>query len=74
MMFAHMLVPFAAGIGGYSLVEIAIAIVVIAAIVALVYVALKQFGIEIPQWVMTIFWIVVVAFCVIVAIKLVASF
>lgn len=58
---------------GYSVVNVAIAIVIIAAIVALVYVALRQFGVGIPPWVATIFWIVVVAFVVILAIKLVAS-
>ena len=51
--------------------EIAIAIVVIAAVVALVYVALRQFGVSIPPWVVQIFWIVVVAFVVIFAIRLV---
>ena len=61
-------------IGGYSIAEIAIAIVVIAAIVALVYVALNQFGVSIPQWVQNVFWILVVAFVVILAIKIVISF
>jgi len=39
-----------------------------------VYVALRQFGVGIPGWVVQIFWIVVVAFVVIFAIKLVMSF
>ena len=58
---------------GYTLVEIAIAIVIIAAVVALVYVALQQFGIAIPEWVKRVFWIIVVAIVVVLAIKLVAS-
>lgn len=58
---------------GYSVAHIAIMIVIIAAIVGLVYVALNQFGVAIPPWVIQIFWIIVVAFCVIAAIKLVAS-
>ena len=53
--------------------EIAIAIVIIAAVVALVYIALQQFGVAIPPWVIKIFWICVVAFCVIFAIRLVMS-
>jgi hypothetical protein len=61
------------GGGDYSLGQIAIAIVIIAAVVALVYVALRQFGIQIPAWVQQVFWIVVVAFVVIVAIKFVLS-
>jgi hypothetical protein len=66
-MFAQVVVP------GWSLGQILIAIVVVAACVALVYVALRQFGIAIPEWVKQIFWIVVVAFVVIVAIKFVLS-
>lgn len=60
-------------IGTWSITEIAIMIVVIAAVVALVYVALKQFGVSIPEWVKQVFWIVVVAFVVIFAIRLVAG-
>lgn len=60
-------------IAGYSLAQLAIIVVVVAAVVALVYVALRQFGIGIPPWVIQVFWILVVAFVVVVAIKLVAS-
>jgi hypothetical protein len=59
--------------GGYSLGQLAIFVVIIAAVVALVYVALRQFGITIPPWVVQVFWIIVVAFVVIAAIKLVLS-
>lgn len=59
---------------GWTLANILIAVVVVAACIALVYVALRQFGITIPQWVQQVFWIVVVAFVVIVAIRLVLSF
>lgn len=59
---------------GLSLGGILIAVVVIAAVVALVYVALRQFGIAIPPWVIQCFWIVVVAFVVIFCIRLVLSF
>ena len=58
---------------GLSITQIAIAIVGIAAIVALVYVALNKFGVSIPDWVQQVFWIVVVAVVVILAIKFVAS-
>ncbi len=54
----------------WSVANIAIAIVIIAALVALVLVALRQFGIAIPAWVQQIFWILIVAFVVIFAIKL----
>ena len=48
-------------------------VVLIAAIVALVYVALRKFGIAIPDWVQQCFWIVVVAVVIIAAIKFVAG-
>lgn len=53
--------------------EIAIAVVIIAAIVALVYVALRKFGVAIPDWVQQCFWICVVAIVVISCIRLVLS-
>ena len=62
-----------AQLAGYSLGHILIMVVVIAACVALVYVALRQFGIAIPPWVVQVFWIIVVAFVVIFAIRLVMS-
>ena len=58
---------------GYSLVQLAIVIVVLAAVVALVYVALNKFGVQIPDWVVNVVWIVVVAVVVIIAIKIVAG-
>ncbi len=64
---------FAMQMFGWSLEQIAIAIVIIAAVVALVYVALRQFGVSIPDWVQRCFWIVVVCIVVIFCIKLVMS-
>lgn len=61
------------GIYAWSLQDMLIAIVIIAAAVALVYVALRQFGVGIPPWVVQVFWIVVVAIVVIFAIRLVFS-
>lgn len=58
-------------IASWSFGEIAIFIVAMAAIVALVYVALRKFGVSIPDWVVQCFWIVVVAFVVIAAIRMV---
>lgn len=58
---------------GWGIAELLIAVVIIAAAVALVYVALHQFGVAIPGWVVQVFWIVVVAFVVIVAIRFVMN-
>lgn len=57
----------------FSIGGMLIAVVVIAACIALVYVALRKFGITIPDWAVQVFWIVVVAVVVIFAIKLVLS-
>ena len=56
---------------GLSIGMLLIYIVAIAACVALMYVALRQFGIAIPEWVVHCFWIVIVAFVVIFCIRLV---
>ena len=63
----------AVNFAGWGLIQWAIFIVIIAAIVAVVFVALKQFGIAIPGWVITIFWILVVAVVCIGAIRFLAS-
>ena len=58
---------------GWSLGEVLIAIVIIAAIVAVVYVALKGFGIPVPPWAIQILWIVLLAVLAVFAIKLILS-
>lgn len=60
-------------IGGLSVVQLCIYVVIVAACLALMYVALSKFGIAIPDWVIQCFWIVVVAMVVIFCIKLVAN-
>lgn len=62
-----------AAMGGWSIGEIVIAIVVIAAVVAVCYVALNQFGVSIPPWVIRIFWICIVAVVAIFAIRFLLS-
>jgi len=57
-------------VGTWGIGEFAIALVVVCAIVAVAYVALNYFGITIPDWVVRIFWILVVAFVCIAAIRL----
>lgn len=60
-------------IGNWGIAEIGIFIIIVAAIVALVYIALRQFGVSIPAWVIQVFWVIVVAFVVILAIRIVAG-
>jgi hypothetical protein len=57
----------------WGFVDFLILIVIIAACVALMYIALRQFGVTIPPWVIQVFWICVVAVVVIFAIRFVAS-
>lgn len=61
-MFAALTIP--GGIAG-----LAITIILIAAVAAIVFVACRAMGVAIPGWVINVFWIVVVAFVCIVAIK-----
>lgn len=58
----------------WSFADLLIAIVVVAAVVGVVVVALRVFGVVIPSWVVQIFWIVACAFIAIVAIRLIVSF
>jgi hypothetical protein len=54
-----------------SIGELAIWVVIVSAVVALMYIALREFGIAIPGWVVHAFWVVLVAVVIIFAIKLV---
>ncbi len=56
-----------------TVTKTAIAVVAVAALVALVYIATAAFGIAIPGWVIQVFWVLFVAFVIIGAIKLIAS-
>ena len=53
--------------------EIAIAVIIIAAIVAVVLIVLRKMNIPIADWVMQIFWILVIAFVGVCAVKLLLS-
>lgn len=72
--FVSRSLPLAQLVGGnfrtWSIGEIAIAIIFLAAVVAIVYVALVKFGVVIPAWVIQVFWIVAVAGVCIFAIRL----
>ncbi len=53
----------------WSLGDILIAIVILAAVVGIVYLALQYFGVPIPGIVVKIFWIVVVCVIAVLAIR-----
>lgn len=56
--------------GPWSIGSILIAVIVLAAAIAVVYVALQAFGVTPPPWAVKIFWIVLVAFVAVVALKI----
>ena len=60
-------------INSLSIGEMAILVVIIAAVVALVAIALRKFGVAIPDWVVQVFWVLVVAVVIIFAIRFVMS-
>ena len=62
-----------AAIGGYSLVQIAIFVVLLIVMIGIVMIVVKQAGIPIPQYVWSIIGLVILAIVAIVAIKFVAS-
>lgn len=59
--------------GGWGFGQVFIAIVVVAAVLGIVWVALREFGVVVPAFVLRIFWIVVCAVVAVVAIKFVLS-
>ena len=60
-------------VGGYSIIQLLIIVIVIAACVGITMVVLRQAGITIPPFILTIAWIVLAAFVAIFAIRLVMS-
>ncbi len=58
---------------GLDIVHVCILIVIIAGLVAIVYIALNKLGVGIPEWVKQVFWVVVVVFICVIAIKVIAG-
>lgn len=59
--------------GGYSLIQIAIFVIVIAGIIGIVLVVTKQMGVAIPPFIITICWILLAVVIGVIAIKFLAS-
>ena len=57
----------------YSIGQIATYVVVTAAVIAIVYIAITQMGVAIPPWVVKIFWVLVILFVALLAIRLALS-
>jgi hypothetical protein len=56
-------------VGAWSVGQMAIAAIIVAAVVGIVYVAFRQMGVAIPPWVIQVVWILIVAIVCILAIK-----
>lgn len=53
----------------WTLGSLLIAVVIIAACVAIVIIATREFGVKIPPWVISILWVVLVCVVAVVAIR-----
>lgn len=60
--------------GAYSIPQLVVVLIVVAAVIGIGLVVLRQSGIVVPGFVMTIIWIVAVAVIAIVAIKFLMGF
>jgi hypothetical protein len=60
-------------IGTWGVADYAIAIVIIAGIIAALFIGLRQLGIAIPGWLVQVFWVLVVVFVIVAAIRILAS-
>lgn len=61
------------GAWGLGFGELAILAVVMCGVIALVYIALRRFGIKIPEWVAQALGVVLVCFVIIICIRLLLS-
>jgi hypothetical protein len=67
------LVQLLAAYGNWSFGELAIAIIVAIAVVAVVVVFTRAAGVTIPGWLVQILWIVLAAICAILAVRFLLS-
>lgn len=65
--------PILAQLAGYSLLHWIILIMVVAGAVAILYIVLRRLGITIPDWVVSIFWVIVVVIVGVAAVKIIWS-
>lgn len=68
-----MSIALLAQIGGYTVGQLAIGLILILAIVAAVYVVARALGVQIPPVAVQLFWIVVIAALGIIAIRFLLS-
>lgn len=59
--------------GNYSVGQIALFAVVLAGVIAVVYIAITAMGVPIPSWVVSILWVIGVVLLAALAIKVIIS-
>ena len=64
---------FAQLVGGYSLYQLLILIIVIGAAVAITFVILRQMGVVVPPFIITIAWILLAVFIGVIALRFLFS-
>lgn len=57
----------------WSIGQIAIAVVILAGLIAIVFIGLRAMGIQPPPWVLQIGWVLIIVFVVVLAIKILLS-
>jgi hypothetical protein len=62
-----------AALGGYSMVQLGVIVIVVAAVIGIVYVILRQMGVMIPPFIVQIMWILLAAFVGILALYFLVS-
>lgn len=63
--FARVVAPY----GGYSILHLVITLIVICAAIGILFVVMRQSGVQMPQWVMNILGILAAAFFAVIAIR-----
>jgi hypothetical protein len=53
---------FAQALGGYSILQLCVFIIVIAAAIAIVFIIMRQMGVAIPPFIVQIMWVLLAVF------------
>lgn len=60
-------------LAGHGILGYIILAIIVAGAVAILFVVLRQFGVTVPAWIITICWIVLAVFIGVIAVKLLAG-
>jgi uncharacterized protein (DUF983 family) len=60
-------------LAGYSLTQLAVAVIILAGICAVVWIAMRAMGVSPPPWIVQVLWVVVVVVVCVCAVKFLSS-